>query len=169
MSTARFWGRLAVLLIVVVAAVVVIEGFALSWGGRIETSQATLPSTTLTTVVSPDPALSGCLPGENGRLMQVVYVRFAKGSSSALITGNDVTFISGGPDDGRFKVLATQRTAVLSPNVRITLLDVQNVIFYYRGSIVQLNDYLARDLAPSIFCLQGPISGVTALTAEYHP
>lgn len=91
------------------------------------------------------------------------------GISPTRITGNDAGWISGGPDDGHFTILPTHRTVAISSHARITLLDDRGAIFYYHGSIAQLNGFLASDPAGNIFCIQGPASSATALTALFHP
>ena len=153
--------------IVGVSAVVVIEGFALSWGGiSAEPSRGSTKST-FTTIPYPDypPCKSAKTCSDD--LIQVDFLRYRYPNIAAAVTGHRVKVDCGGPFGCTRTVQSTVRTVHLSPNVKITLLRNDGPIVYYIGTLKELNDYLARDPDGNFFVITGPDSGATALTVEY--
>jgi hypothetical protein len=147
----------------VIAATVIIEGFALSWGGNVTgPSPGHVPPTV--------PAAAGpniCAKGARFHFMQVEYLRFGGGSQPATVSGHVVTLHCGGPDDFQFLVSATPETVSLRTNASITLLTLKPD--FYIATLKELNNYLAHDEDGNIFRVTGPESGATALTAMFHP
>lgn len=168
-----WWARPGVWIVTIgVAAIVVIEGFTLSWGGT--APQPKSPSVTIVTI-SPQPSFQASCVGKHTYL-EVDYVHFgpfepaflAGTAVPAVITGREMTYQCGGPDDGHFNYLPTVKTFTLSPRVKIELLEVPSLV-YYNASLQQLNEYLAADFDRNFFLVVGPPSGATTLRAMYVP
>lgn len=155
--------RITGLVVLASAAIVIIEGFALSWGGSGSPSPTMSVSTSLPSSASPDI----CAKGAAFRFMQIDYVRYGGGAQPATVTGHVVTLHCGGPDDFQFLVRATPETVSLRPHATITLMTLAPT--FYRGTLAELNDYLARDTDGNIFLVTGPDSGASALHAMFHP
>jgi len=151
--------------VLTISVIVVIEGFALSWGeSGSHLSRVTGPKT-LRTYPGPDI----CSKGATYRFIQVDYVRYGGGAEPAKVTGNVVTLHCGGPDDFQFYVRAVVETVSLGTNAKITLMTLANSPAFYVGTLKDLNNYLAYDEDGNIFLVTGPNSEATALTAEFHP
>jgi hypothetical protein len=145
------------------AAIVVIEGFALSWGGNgSPPSRASVPST-VPAAASPNI----CAKGATFRFIRIDYLRYGGGSQPATVSGHVVTLHCGGPDDFQFLVQTTPETVRLRTNARITLMTLAPA--FYSGTLSELNNYLARDEDGNIFLVTGPNSGAAALRAMFHP
>jgi hypothetical protein len=141
----------------------VIEGFALSWGGSgSPPSRASAPST-VPAAASPNI----CAKGAKFRFIQIDYLRYGGGEQPATVSGHVVTLHCGGPDDFQFMVQTTPETVSLRINVKITLMTLAPA--FYRGTLTELNDYLAHDEGGNVFLVAGPNSGATALHAMFHP
>ena len=112
-----WWARPGVWIITVgVAAIVVIEGFALSWGGT--TSRPSMDSSATVVTFAKQPSYqASCVGGHT--YLEVDYLRYASGLQPATITGHEATYQCGGPDDGQFTVLPTVRTIALSPRNQV--------------------------------------------------
>jgi hypothetical protein len=146
-----------------VAAVVVIEGFALSWGGNGSHPSHTSATSTIPTVSLPNI----CAKGARFRFMQVDYLRYGGGAQPPTVSGRVVTLHCGGPDDFQFLVRGTPETVSLRTSATITLLTLAPD--FYIATLRELNSYLANDEDGNIFRITGPNSGATALTAMFHP
>jgi hypothetical protein len=155
-------GRFLWLLVLAVAITVVIEGFALSWGGGGAKPSASVPPSNRN-VSSPNV----CAKGASFRFIQIDYLRFGGGSQRSSATGHIVKLHCGGPDDLQYLVQPTAETISLHSHAKITLLTLEPT--FYIGTLKELNDYLARDEDGNIFLVSGPDSGATALTAMFHP
>jgi hypothetical protein len=146
-----------------IAATVVIEGFALSWGGNATgPSRGSTPST-LPAGASPNI----CAKGAHFRFIQVDYVRYGSGAQPSTVSGHVVRLHCGGLDDFQFLVQATPETVSLAANARVTLMTLAPA--FYLGTLKELNNYLAEDEDGNIFLVTGPDSGATALRAMFHP
>jgi hypothetical protein len=158
-----FTTRSVGLIVLAVAAIVVIEGFALSWGGGgSHPSRATVPSTI---PASTSPNI--CAKGARFRFIQIDYLRYGGGAQPATVTGHVVTLHCGGPDDFQFLVQTTPETVSLENHAQITLLTLEPT--FYVATLAMLNSYLARDEDGNVFLVEGPNSGATALRAMFHP
>jgi hypothetical protein len=151
------------LFILAIALTVVIEGFALSWGGATHSSSTTSVGTTLPASAYPNI----CAKGTRFRFIEVDYLRYGGGSESATVTGHVVTLHCGGPDDFQFLVHATPETVSLRSNAKIVLLTLAPT--FYFGTLKMLNEYLAQDEDGNVFLVEGPNSGATSLIAMFHP
>ena len=98
--------------------------------------------------------------------MQIDYLRYGGGSQPATVSGHVVTLHCRDPDDFQFLVGPLQRPSSSTPTHDHT--DDAGTGFL-RGSLSELNDYLARDEDGNIFLVTGPNSGATALHAMFHP
>ncbi len=155
--------RLSWIFVLAIAATVVIEGFALSWGGN-ESSPSRGPApTTIRAVTVPNI----CAKGARFRFIEVDYLRYGGGTDPAKVTGHVVTLHCGGLDDFQFLVHATPETVSLRTNAKITLMTLAPT--FYIGTLKKLNDYLAHDEDGNVFLIAGPNSGATSLTAMFHP
>ena len=165
-SSRAWWSRAGFWIVIIgIAAVVVIEGYALSWGG----TNPRPPKSSWTTVdtLASQPIARNCSGGIS--YMEVDYVRYALGYQPATIAGHEAKWQCGGADDGHYNVLSTVRTIPLSPKVKIDLLKYNPSPVWYQGSLQQLNDYLAIDINRTFFLVVGPPTGATALQAMYVP
>lgn len=99
--------------------------------------------------------------------MQIDYLRYGAGAQPATVSGHVVALHCGGPDDFHFLVQATPETVSLRSHATITLMTLAPT--FYRGTLSELNDYLARDEDGNVFLVTGPNSGATALHAMFHP
>jgi hypothetical protein len=142
------------------AAIVVIEGFALSWGGG-----GSHPSRAAALPASTSPNI--CAKGARFRFIQIEYLRYGGGAQPATVTGHVVTLHCGGPDDFQFLVQTTPETVSLENHAQITLLTLEPT--FYVATLAMLNSYLARDEDGNVFLVEGPNSGATALRAMFHP
>jgi hypothetical protein len=149
-----------------IVAIVLIEGFALSWGGSNSTVTQNPSPRTVTTV--PQPNIRLC-PRTKVQLIEVDYLRYPVGNARAMVVGHAVTIHCGGLDDFHFIVHSTPATANLRPDARIVLMKFDPSPQYYVGSLEQLNNYLSSDLDGNIFIVTGPDSGATSLDAAFHP
>jgi hypothetical protein len=146
-----------------IAAIVVIEGFALSWGGDVTRPSRGSASSTVPAASSPNI----CAKGARFRFIQVDYLRYGGGAQPATVTGHVVTLHCGGLDDFQFLVHATPETVSLRASAKVTLMTLAPA--FYLGTLKELNNYLAQDEDGNIFRVTGPDSGATALTAMFHP
>jgi hypothetical protein len=146
-----------------VAAIVVIEGFALSWGSNgSPPSRGSVPST-VPAAASPNI----CAKGAKFRFIQIDYLRYGGGAQLATVSGHVVTLHCGGPDDFQFLVQTAPESVSLRTNVRITLMTLAPA--FYSGTLKELNNYLADDEDGNVFLVEGPNTGATALHAMFHP
>lgn len=146
-----------------IAIVVVIEGFALSWGGTSShLSRGAVPPTVPTAAIP-----NICAKGARFRFIEVDYLRYGGGAQPATVTGHVVTLHCGGLDDFQFQAHATPETVSLRMGAKIILLTLAPT--FYVGTLKELNEYLAHDEDGNIFLVTGPTSAATALTAIFHP
>ena len=152
------------LLIVAIVAVIVIEGFALSWGGT-RSRVTTVPRHhTPTTIVEPNIRLC---PHTTVQLIQVDYLRNPGNGLKPSVTGNRVTVSCGGFDDFHFVTHSTPVTVYLRPDAKIVLMNAAPS--YFVGTLAQLNDYLSVDFDGNVFAVTGPDAAATGLFAQFHP
>ena len=154
------------LLAVGIVAIVLIEGFVLSWGGASSTVTKRTGPHTVTTI--PQPNIRVC-PRNNVQLIEVDFLRYPVGDAKAKVTGHAVTVHCGGLDDFHFIVHSTPATVSLRKNARIVLMELKISPKFYVGNLEQLNDYLSHDVDGNIFIVTGPDSGATTLIAVFHP
>ena len=149
-----------------VVAIVLIEGFALSWG----TASSTVPSGTTphhpTNIARPSFQLC---PKTKVQVIEVDYLRYPAGDERAKVTGHVVTVHCGGFDDLQFIVHATPVTVTLKSGARIVLMRLKLSPAFYVGNLKELNEYLSHDVDGNLFVVKGPDSEATALTAVFHP
>jgi hypothetical protein len=146
------------LVAVVLAAVVLIEGFALSWGARSTPAKVSPPITIK--------AIRLC-PTTTAHLMAVDYLRYPEGDQRARVSGHVVTVHCGGFDDFQFIVHTASVTVSLRKGARIVLMTSSPS--YYVGNLRELNDYLSTDFDGNVFVVTGPATNATGLIAEFHP
>jgi hypothetical protein len=149
---------------VVIVAVVLIEGFALSWGDARPVAAKVPHHHTLTTIAQP--AIRLC-PTTSAQLMEVDYLRNPGYGEKASVIGHVVTVHCGGFDDFQFIVHATPVTVHLRKGARIVLMNAEPS--YYVGTLEKLNDYLSVDFDGNVFVVTGPDSSATGLIAQFHP
>jgi hypothetical protein len=157
------------LVLVGVVAIVLIEGFALSWGSGTSSGSSTpVTSTTQphTLITIPEPTVELC-PHTTAQLIEVDYLRNPGYGQTASVTGHVVTVHCGGPDDFQFIVHATPVTVTLRKDAEIVLMNAEPS--YYVGDLEQLNDYLSVDFDGNIFAVGGSDSAATELLAQFHP
>jgi hypothetical protein len=156
------------LLVLGVVAIVLIEGFALSWGGANKGTSNTVTATTQphTLITIPEPTVELC-PHTNVQLIEVDYLRNPGYGSKASVTGHVVTVHCGGPDDFQFIVHPTPVTVTLRKDAEIVLMNAEPS--YYEGDVAELNTYLSVDFDGNIFAVGGPDSAATELLAQFHP
>ena len=172
---------LAVLLLL--AVVVVGEGYALSWGGPTlavpATTTTTVPtsttSTSSTTTTLPYPVLGTCAHAATLTYIAADYVRFHFDATnpnliiSADLYGHVAKLICGGPDDSHYNVSTTAVTVTLVPTAKIILLSFAQGLRFFTGSPELLNNYVAADQDGNIFLVTGPTTAATGATAMFHP
>jgi hypothetical protein len=156
-----FW-----LLIFGVVAIVLIEGFALSWGnssfktGNRDTKHA------ITTIAQPNIRLC---PKSKVQLIEVDYLRYPIQQGMATVIGHAVTIVCGGLDDSHFIVHSTPVKVNLRKDAKIVLMELKLSPKFYVGDLGDLNDYLSHDVDGNVFIVTGPDSGATGLFAVFHP
>lgn len=163
-SDSRYPRLIIWLVALAIVAIVLIEGFALSWGGVRSAVAKTAHPHTRTTIVQP--AIRLC-PKTTAQLIEVDYLRTPGYGGKASVTGHVVTVSCGGFDDFHFVVHSTPITVLLRKDARFVLMTAAPS--YYVGDLHQLNSYLSIDFDGNVFAVTGPDSNATALVAEFHP
>ncbi len=163
-SVSRFRRPTIWLLAFGLVAVVLIEGFALSWGDARTVPTKVSPPHTRTTVASPGIRLC---PKTTAQLIEVDYLRNPGYGEKASVTGHQVTVSCGGFDDFHFVVHSKPVTVHLRKDARIVLMT--SAPSYYLGNLNQLNVYLSIDFDGNVFAVTGPDSNATGLVAQFHP
>jgi hypothetical protein len=163
-SDSRFRRPTIWLVVLGIVAIVLIEGFALSWGGA-RSSVAKVAHAHTPTTIAP-PAIRLC-PKTTAQLIEVEYLRTPGYGGKASVTGHAVTVSCGGFDDFHFVEHSTLVTVYLRKDARIVLMTAAPS--FYVGDLQQLNNYLSIDFDANVFAVTGPDSNATGLVAEFHP
>lgn len=136
-----------------IVAIVVVEGFALSWGGS--TSNPSQSPTTSTVSAAASPNI--CAKGARFRFIQIDFLRYGFGTEPTRVVGHEVALHCGGPDDFQFLVRTTPETVSLRTNATITLMTLAPA--FYTGTLEELNNYLAHDDDAISFASRVPTQG----------
>ena len=167
-SRPGFWQRRKSLGLIAfgVAAVILIEGFALSWGGSASAPGDRARTHTITTIAEPDIRLC---PKSKVQLIEVDFLRYPYLEGLTTLTGHKVSIVCGGLDDSHFVAHSTSVKVKLRRDAKIVLMALKMSPSFYEGNVGELNNYLSHDPDGNVFIVTGPDSGATGLYAVFHP